>query len=81
MSRYTDLNALETTPITAAPVAGIIRSLADAQTNVHPYPILVHPLWFRTLCIECNGIAVGPQRSTLQVAIADRIKHQESHSS
>lgn len=60
-------------------IPGLIRSIWDAETNSHPYPILVHPDWFRTLCIACGATPVGPPRSTIQVAIADRITHQESH--
>ena len=80
MSRFTELNALQTGGLQPkSPVPGLIRSLEDAQHNEHPQPILVHPLWFRTMCVECGGVAVGPQRSTLAVALVDRIKHQESH--
>lgn len=61
------------------PVPGLIRDLLEAATNIHPYPILVHPLWFRTLCIACGGIAVGPQRSTVALALVDRDTHRESH--
>lgn len=61
------------------PLEGIIRTVEDAATNTHPYPILYHPLWFRTLCIACGAIAIAPQRSTLAVALADRIAHERSH--
>ena len=57
------------------PVDGIIRTVEDAQANTHPYPILYHPLWFRTLCLECGAIAVAPERSTVAAALTDRISH------
>lgn len=63
------------------PVPGLIRSLDDAQANTHPYPILVHPLWFRTLCVACGAIAIAPQRSSIAVALVDRANHEESHRS
>jgi hypothetical protein len=56
-------------------LAGLVRSLDDAQTNTHPYPILVHPLWFRTLCVSCGAVAVGPERSTIALAVTDRMVH------
>lgn len=60
-------------------VDGLIRSLQDATDNVHPYPILVHPLWFRVVCVACNGHAAGPQRATIATALADRIAHAKQH--
>lgn len=61
------------------PIPGLIHDLADTETNTHPYPILVHPLWFRTMCIECGGNAAGPYRSTIALALVDREVHARSH--
>jgi hypothetical protein len=67
------------TPTTSRPVDGLIRSLQDATDNVHPQPILVHPLWFRVVCVPCGGYSVAPQRSTIAAALADRIAHARTH--
>lgn len=64
---------------TPSSITGLIRSVEDAAANEHAYPILVHPLWFRTVCVACSGIAVAPQRSTVAGALTDRIVHARQH--